>query len=130
MKKFVKKIILYQCSICKTKYSKASEAKKCETRILEEKKFKIGDLVENIEPRICCGMDDRPYKFKGKIVKIIGPLPPDEEYEIKWLGGDSKRLNSHVWQYEVEYICPRCKEKKSHRYYTPEIKKSEMRKIR
>ena len=130
MKKIVKKITLYQCPICKTKYSNASDAKKCEARILEEKKFKIGDPVTNIEPRQCWNRDKRQYKFKGTIVQILGPLLPGEEYENKWLGGNSERLNSHVWQYEVEYICPRCQEKEMHRYYAPEIKKLEIRKIR
>lgn len=130
MKKIIEKTVWYQCSVCKTKYSKASEARECEAKILEEKKFKAGDLVTNIEPRTCWSSDKRPYVFKGEVIKIIGPLPSDEEYELKWLGGNPKRLDGHVWEYEIKYICPRCHEKTSHRYYTPELKKLEMRKIR
>lgn len=124
MKRIIKKIIQYQCSACKTIYPQADQAKACEERILEEKRFKVGDLVKNIEPRICTmGPRNKTYTFKGKVIKIIGPVPSDYEYEAKWLGGNPKRLNSHVFIYEIEYICPHCKEKRLVRYFAPEIEK-------
>lgn len=123
MKKIIQTITWYQCDICKTKYEKASDAEKCEARTLEEKKFKVGDLVQAIEKRQCLSSEgSKEYICKGKIVKIIGPMAPDEEYEIKWL--NSERLNNHVWEYEIEYICPHCGEKKGARYYAPEIRKT------
>lgn len=130
MKKVIEKIVWYQCSVCKTKYRKLSDARECEAKTLEEKKFKIGDQVTNIEPRLCSRKNMRLYKFKGEIIKLIGPLCPDFEYEVKWLGGDSKRLDSHIWQYEVKYICPLCGRQKTTVYFTPELKKIEARKIR
>lgn len=119
MKRIVKKTVSYECNICKTTYKNPVEAKKCETRIIEEKKFEIGDSVKNIEPR-SCGIYHKPYHFQGKIVKIHGPIASDYEYEVKWLGG--KRVHWHVFQYEVKFNCPHCNEKRNEFYYTPELK--------
>jgi len=90
-------------------------------RKLENKKFKIDDKVEAIERRACCAKDEK-YILKGKIAKIIGPEPADEEYEKKWLGGNTERLISHVWRYAVAYICPVCGLKGLVAYYAPGIK--------
>ena len=122
MRRVVKKTVLYQCKICKTEYSTLKEVKKCEARGVEKKTFSVGDLVSNIEPRVCW-KKSKGYIFRGKVVKIIGPMPADFEYECKWLKGQASRLNSHVFQYEVDYSCPHCKELKTARYFTPEIKK-------
>lgn len=123
MKKIVKEIptrtsVSYQCEICKKKYRSEKKAKECEERILEKKIFQIGDEVFNFEPRECY-IGAKPYRVKMTIVKILGPKLPDYEYEVKWLG--SKRLDMHIFEYEVQYICPRCGCKKDARYYAPEI---------
>ncbi len=122
MKKIVKATILWQCEICKTEYTKKSDAEKCEAKPIEKKKFKLGDLVRVKEKRTCF-KSEKPYICEGVIVKIIGPEPPDFEYEVKWLGSQSERLNSHVFWYEIGYICPRCNKPKRVRYYAPEIEK-------
>lgn len=119
MKRVVTKTVSYECGICKKRYKNSSEAKKCETRIVEKKKFRIGNKVQNLEPRTC-GMNHKPYRFNGKVIKIYGPIVSDYEYEVKWLGG--KRINWHVFQYEVKFICPHCKEERSELYYAPELK--------
>lgn len=120
MKKIVRIETTFPCSVCKTEYHKRRDAKECKKRKLEKIKFKIGDLVFAHEPRQC---NSKTYKVRGKVVKILGPQASDEEYEAKWLGELSERLNSHVFQYEVKYTCPICKEKKSMVYYAPEIDK-------
>jgi len=128
MKKIVKKIpartsIQYQCEICGTKYRKAAAAKKCEARILEEKKFKVGDKVLIIPARACSQVHTtrafgKPFWPKATVVKVLGPMLPDYEYEVKWLG--SRGLNNHVYQYEVKYDCL-CGRKRGDLLYLPEL---------
>ena len=43
----------------------------------------------------------------------------DYEYSVKWLS--SYGLDSHIFQYEVEYTCPTCNKQHGHLYYAPEI---------
>ncbi len=129
MKKIVKNIpakvsISYQCKTCKTKYRTVTAAKKCEARILEKREFKVGDAVYPIQKRHC-QVVSQAYRPKGKIIKIFGPMLPDYEYETKWLGGKTERLNGHIFQYEVKHICPCHNEKYTCLYFTPEIKRTE-----
>ena len=129
MRETVKVVRCYEsrCGVCKTKYSSTKkgralkEAKQCASRILEKKVFKLGDPVTNLEPRNCFG-GGKSYYFRGRVIKIIGPEPSDYETEVKWLGGKQERVNGHVFQYEVEYICPRCEKTKTMLYYAPELK--------
>ncbi len=121
MKRVVQIKKLYICSKCRTQYSSKKNASRCEKRIREEKFFCVGDMVQNIEPRTC-QLKNKNYIFSGKIIKILGPIPSDYEYEAKWLGGKSERLNAHVFVYQVKFLCPHCKKTKETRYYTPELK--------
>ncbi len=123
MKKIVKQIparisTTYRCEVCKTKYGTAKKAKECENRILEAQRFRVGDRVFNLEAR-CCNIGSKYFRVKMTVVKILGPMLPDYEYMVKWLG--SYGLNGHIFQYEVEYTCPNCRKKHGHLYYTPEI---------
>lgn len=121
MRKVVQRKTFYMCSVCRTKYPNKKEAARCEKRTCEKKSFSIGDTVRNIEPRTCW-MNSEEYIFSGKVVRILGPKPSDYEYEVKWLGGKAERINAHVFQYEVEFNCPHCKEKEQARYHAPELK--------
>jgi hypothetical protein len=56
------------------------------------------------------------------VTRIIGPEPPDYEYETKWLGSKTERLNAHVFMYQVKFRCPHCEEIREARYYAPELK--------
>lgn len=120
MKKIVVKTVRYQCSVCQARYGSKKTAARCEARALEKKTFYVGSKVTNKEPRTC-SMRGGPYRFKGVVVKIRGPVAADYEYETKWLGG--KRVDSHVFQYEVKFTCPHCKEKRTEMYYGPELNK-------
>jgi hypothetical protein len=125
MKKIVKKIparisTTYQCEICKTKYRSEKKAKECEKRLPEIRHFKVGDIVFNLEPR-CCYIGSKYFRTKMNVVKIMGPMLIDYEYAVKWLG--SYGLDSHIFEYEVEFTCPTCGKKHGHLYYSPEIHK-------
>ena len=120
MKKIVRTVTIFQCGICRTEYDKASDAQKCEKRILEVKAFAKGDMVSNIEPRTC-GIKN--YIFKGRVVRIVGPMASDYEYEVKWLRAIADRVNGHVFHYQVKFTCPCCKETREERYLAPELKK-------
>lgn len=122
MREIVRKTVLYQCSICKTNHTNKRDAQKCESRTLEKKVFAVGDMVSNKEPRIC-SVRDKHYTFKGRVVRIIGPMASDYEYETKWLGGKTERLNGHVFQYQIEFRCPHCKDTREERYFAPELNK-------
>ncbi len=124
MKKLTKKIparrvIRYQCEVCKVKYRTEKQAINCEKRKLEPRQFSLLQTVWFVEPRQC---GNSLYKAKCQVVKIIGPMLPDEDYENRHLGGNPARKNSHVFQYEVEFVCPFCSEKKRARYFTPELR--------
>jgi len=128
--RFVEKIRRYyeaECSKCNKKYKSLNEklaikkALKCSRRITEKKVFKIGDRVTSSEMRYC-QIFDQHYYMTGKVTGIKGPMISDYEYEVKWLGADLKRVNGHVYQYEVEFRCPRCKELRIAIYYTPLLK--------
>lgn len=120
MRKITRQITLYQCSVCKTNYPKASEAKACENMPIEKLAFKIGDKVEAFEPRHC--KNGPLFTFQGKIVKVSKPVLADEEYETKWLGGKKERLYSHIHEYKAKGICPHCGEIVTHIFYAPELK--------
>lgn len=110
----------YICDKCKTPYTSAKACMKCELLGVEDPIAKVGDKVRILEPRQCSG-SDKPYVAKGVISEISGPLPVDVEYERKWLGGKSKRLNSHTRSYLVSYKCPRCRESRSQPVFVPEF---------
>ncbi len=126
MKKIVKEIsartsVVYQCEICKTKYRSEKKAKECESRVLEEKLFKVGDEIIIIPALVCSDgrFNGKSFWPKATVVKILGPKLPDYEYEVKWLG--SRGLNSHVYQYEVEYACFCGNKPRSDLLYAPEM---------
>lgn len=118
MKQVSKTVTRFQCDTCKTEYHNRREAFDCEAKPCEKKMFSVGDKVSNKEKRTCIG--GKHYIFRGHVIRVIGPEPPDEEYEIKWLGG--KRLDRHVYHFEVRYRCPVCKKTKTALYYAPELK--------
>ncbi|QQG45795.1 MAG: hypothetical protein HYY55_02295 [Candidatus Niyogibacteria bacterium] len=119
MRKVVKKTTLWRCSVCGAEYRKKSDAQKCEGMPVEEQKFRVSDQVTNsMEPRVCSSGGE--YRFNGRISKVFGPQPPDEEYWNKWLGGLPK---THVFYYEVTYKCPKCGQKKDATYFGPELEK-------
>lgn len=119
MKRVVSKKVLYQCRICRTKYSSGRAAAACEAKGREPRVFRRGDHVRAREPRQC--FDQSPYVMSGTVIKVIGPQAPDLEYEVKWLGGRRERLHNHVYRYEVWYKCPICGKSKTARYYGPEL---------
>jgi len=121
MRRVVEKSVSYRCSRCRTKHTNKRDALRCERMPVEAKTFKIGSRVENVEKRTCA-RGQKQYTFSGVVTKIIGPEPPDFEYEVKWLGGRPERLSSHVFLYQVKFRCPHCKEVREERYYAPELK--------
>lgn len=92
----------------------------CEAQPVEQKIFKVGARVTWIEKKEC-GYSSRHYRIDGQVVAILGPQLPDEEYNKKWLGGELK--NTHVYIYEVNWICPYCRQRCSGRFYSPELRK-------
>ncbi len=119
MKRLVSKKVLFQCRVCRTKHSSRRAAASCEAKGLEPRVFRKGDQVRAKEPRQC--FDQSQYVMSGTVIRVLGPQAPDEEYELKWLGGRRERLRRHVYQYEVWYKCPICGRSKTARYYAPEL---------
>ncbi len=111
----------FQCEVCRAKYRTAKQALKCKARIKEKQVFKVGDFVKGYEPHVCSHKGrDRNFLTEGMVIKILGPMCPDYEYEVKWLGGKTERLNGHVYLYEVEYLCL-CGKSRKYLYRAPEI---------
>ncbi len=121
MRRVVERSVSYRCSCCRTKHTNKRDAKRCERMPVEAKAFKVGSRVENIEKRICA-RGRKQYRFSGVVTKVVGPQAPDYEYEVKWLGGKPERLRSHVFQYQVKFRCPHCKEIREARYFAPELR--------
>lgn len=116
-------VVRFRCDVCGQKYKTESAAKECESRALETIRFKVGDRVMAPEKRECSS--GQPYDMQGKVVGVIGPRTTDLE-EIKWVRTEEYGWSGkHVFQYEVEYTCPVCHEKKTALYFTPELKKSD-----
>lgn len=111
------------CDVCGISCRSEKSAEKCEARPLEVQPFRIGDYAIWRESKMC-DCSKRAFVPHGEIVDIIGPHRPDYEYEVKWLGGDRKRLASHVFEYELSYRCPRCGDRKRQRFYAPELKRT------
>ena len=105
-RRIVRRVVEYKCKVCGTTYAKKRDAQKCEKRVLEEKEFKKGDWVVILEKRWCRSCSPSRYcLFAGQIKKIKGPFPSDEEYELKWLGGQPKRVQGHIFEYWVKLWC-------------------------
>ena len=95
----------YQCENCKIKYYSPKRALKCEAMPVEKKYFRVGDTVSWREMNTCSAYN-KNYRLKGKIKRIIGPILPDEEYNLKWL--QSRLTKLHAFEYEVHWKCPYC----------------------
>ncbi len=122
MRKIVRKVVTFQCELCKTEYKTRTGAMRCESQPLEleEKKFKTGDRVRGREQHTCDHhRKEKNFLPNGRIIEINGPVPMDEEYSNKWLGGEL--LHCHVYEYLVEYKCP-CGKVRQHQFYSPELK--------
>jgi hypothetical protein len=107
----------YECEKCGRKYPSESRARKCESQPLEARKFKRKDLVSWREIKNCS--TGRKYFIKGTVWDIVGPVLPDEEYNIKWLKG--RLSGKHVYEYIVEWNCPFCMRNHEDRFYGPEL---------
>ena len=112
--------VKYQCKKCRSSYGSKERALKCEAQPIESKLFSIGDHVKWREQHHC-GYCEKNHFPKGKVVRIFGPMLPDEEYNNKWLQGEL--FGKHAFQYEVEWLCPYCKDPKSNLFYSPELQK-------
>ena len=120
MRKVVRKVVTFECKFCKTGYETIRAAMRCENQPLEEKKFKLGDRVGGREQHTCDhGRKEKYFLPNGRVIKINGPVLMDEEYSVKWLGGEL--LYYHVYEYLVEYDCP-CGMVRQHQFYSPELK--------
>lgn len=118
-----KVVTSYRCDVCKEKYDNPGFAKACEARKLEKKRFHLGQLVRAVMQRTCYGSiasGAKRYVAKGEVVKIHGPMLPDYDYEVRWLG--AKRTDWHVFRYEIMFTCPHCHETKTSLYYGPELR--------
>jgi len=118
----VKKIRLYQCSVCRTKHNSAKAGRACEAKVVEPRIFRKGERVRALEHRTCGR--GKNFVCKGVVKKILGPEPSDSDYESRHLGGARERLSAHVFRYIVRYRCPHCKKIKEACYYAPELRLS------
>ncbi len=118
-KKMLKKRVRWRCTVCKTTYDTKSDAIACTRLPVEPLQFKIGSKVRVTEQWRCD--DGQPYSVRGRIVKIIGPKPPDEKYASKWLLIKGHVSGRHTFVYEVKFACPHCRKPKKVRFYAIEL---------
>jgi hypothetical protein len=118
MRRVTKKVTFYKCEVCRTEYKTIREAMRCEGSLLEEKKFKVDDLVK-AKRKHHCDRSDREFVPTGRVVKITGPVPVDHDFSVRILS--NKLLNQHAFQYIVSGKCI-CGEKMEYQFYSPEIK--------
>lgn len=110
--------VSYECETCGNGYASADRARKCESQIVEPKKFDKGNLVSWRETREC-GPTSRKYFLKGIVHKVTGPTLPDEDYNFRWLRG--RLTGKHVFEYHIRWICPHCKDAHEGMFYSPEL---------
>ena len=111
--------LTYVCKSCRTRYRNKKNALKCEAMPVEDKFFHVGDLVKWRE-QYHCDRYNKNYFPKGRVARILGPMLPDEEYNIKWL--QSRLSGKHVFQYEVKWTCPYCGNSCGNLFYGMELK--------
>ena len=111
---------LYQCTKCKTKYRSSKRATRCESLPIEERAFRVGDMTSWRELNFCSSYG-KTYRLKTRVIRIVGPTLPDEEYNRKWLQSTLGGL--HVFQYEVRWRCPHCRRSYSNLFYGMELRK-------
>ena len=138
MRRIVRETVLYQCRKCKTVYSNARDAKRCESGSVEEKKFKKGDQVRLHTPRrhACydillpnvqknVGNKTELVFNEGVIINVSRPRPFDPEYMVKGPGDLwPKGQPSHVFEYKVVFkfrFCPGCGANLSTMFFSPEV---------
>lgn len=113
----------YQCEVCGTKHAHESQAKNCEARSNNDIRFyklRVGDTVEIKLPHFCDhGKLSKSFTPSGCIIKRIGPVVSDADYERRW-GEDPDRVHGHVFQYEVTFKCC-CGKGRSGLFYNPEL---------
>lgn len=107
------------CGRCFTKHSTFSRAQKCAAMPVEPQQFAKGDRVTWREPAMC-DRSTRSFRIKATVVGVRRPEPPDEEYNLKWLGG--KLTGKHVRQYEVAFSCS-CGRARTMLLYAAEMKR-------
>lgn len=95
MKRIVRKVVTYQCSVCRTEYTNKKEATACEKIPIQKPQFKKGDTAWFTDVRTCCS---GYYYPTMKVVRIIGPAKSDHS-----------ELGGHLFIYRTRYRCPRCK---------------------
>ena len=126
MRKIVRRVpartsVVFECGVCKTRHRSKKAAQECEARPTEAQEFKTGDVVRALEKRRCGDFGQEYAVLRAVIVEVLGPAPADYEYEVKWLGG--WRATWHTFLYTVEFTCPRCGDRITHQYRTPEIRR-------
>lgn len=123
MRKITRKRTYYRCGVCKTDHERKSDAADCESGGIEEKKFKVGDRVIAADKRQCTV--GHRYPCRGKVVRVIGPVPYSAEEHGKgfglWLPG------GHIYLYEIATGCAKCGSKTRARYPAASLRRESAR---
>jgi rRNA maturation protein Nop10 len=104
MRKIKRTKTYYRCAVCKTEHERRSDAAACEAGGIEDKKFRVGDMVRAVESRRC--VQGHRYACRGKVVKIVGPEPYSAEVHGKGFGLMS--ATGHIYMYEIATGCAKC----------------------
>lgn len=112
MRKIKRTRTYYRCAVCKTEHERKSDAAACEAGGVEEKKFKVGDAVRAAGFRRC--VQGHRYVCRGKVMKVIGPVPYCLEEHGKGFGLMS--ATGHIYMYEIATGCAKCGSKTRVRY--------------
>lgn len=120
MRKVKRTKTYYRCGICGTDHARRSEAAACEAGGVEEKKFRPGDAVQAVEARRC--VQGHRYVCRGKVVKVIGPVPYSAEEHGKGFGLWS--ASGHIYMYEIATGCAKCGSRTRVRYPAASLRPS------
>lgn len=112
MRKIKRTKTSYRCAVCKTEHERKSDAFACEAGGVEERKFRVGDMVRAVEARRC--VQGHRYVCRGRVVKVIGPVPYSAEEHGKGFGLWSS--TGHIYMYEIATGCAKCGSKTRVRY--------------
>ncbi len=113
---------VYPCDKCGFEYAQELDAFLCSQKPIEDIIFAVGDCVRLRTPHRCktplLRLKEMPAE--GTVTQIKGPIPPDEEYENKYVR-IPERLRVHVYAYVVEFACGRCQQAFVRDCYLPDV---------
>lgn len=120
MKKIVRKVVEWQCKVCKSRYNRKPEVRECESKPIIPPEFKVGQLVRLARSRAPerCEKCGKTYVPVMRITAILGPRS-DIAGDVWGQKGDLRAV--HRFWYRAAFSCPGCGRRDASEFRTETI---------